>query len=105
MDLWAPSSRKMHFLTSPRKAPKRLSWGRRRLGWRFAREFTDKIGFWAPGNPVLYVNSRANRGPGRRLLQEGLFEAFWGGQKIAFRARMGPKSPKDDAQKGFKFSP
>ena len=46
----APSSRKTQFFDPPRKAPKRLSWGRRRLGPRFARECTHKIGFWASKN-------------------------------------------------------
>ena len=81
IDFVAPSSRKTHFLDPPRKGPKRLSWGRRRLGPRFAFEFTYKIVFWAPGKLVLYVNSRAKRGPGRRLLQEGLFQTFFGGSK------------------------
>ena len=55
--------------------------GRRRLGPRFACEFTHKIGFWALGKLILYVNSRADRDPGRRPLQESLFEAFWAGVK------------------------
>ena len=60
----------------------------------FAREFAHKIGFWTLGKQVLYVNSRANRGPGRRLLQEGLFEAFLRGSKNRISREDGTKKSK-----------
>ena len=84
----------VNFFSTSKKAPKRLSWGRRRLGPRFAREFTDKNAFWALEKPVLYVNSRANRGPGWRLLQKSLFEAFWGGSKNHISHEDGAKKSK-----------
>ena len=89
----------MRFFDLPKKASKRLSWRGRRTGPRFACEFAYKIVFWAPGKPDLYVNPRANRGPGRRPLQEGLFEAFFGGSKNHISREDGAKKYKNNCSK------
>ena len=91
LDFLAPSSREMQFFNLRKKASKKPSWRSRRPGPRFAREFTYKTSFPRAPNPILCVNSRANRDTSRRRQPESLFGSVLGGSKKRFLREDGAK--------------